>query len=59
MKNTINDNVYKYLSTLKLPKFTRLIVTNLDKTLFDSERTKKSTIHSGYSNIYYLISIQT
>jgi len=36
MSNLINKNVYEYLSSLNIPKSTRLILTNLDKTLFDT-----------------------
>lgn len=36
MDNLINDNIYKYLKSLKLTKNTRLIVTDLEKTLYDN-----------------------
>ena len=36
MSNLINENVYDYLSSLNIPKSTRIILTDLDKTLFDT-----------------------
>lgn len=45
MSIKLNKKVCDYLSSLKLPKSTRLIITDLDKSIYDSSKSNKETLN--------------